>query len=280
MEQKLRFVDQLRPPLVDELVLTGGEALLAEGIYEIIARAKGNGLKVGVLTNGILLTEENCKKLTDLKVDVVSVSVDSLDPKMNNQLRRNTGDATRGVKNLMAVKPQSMGVEIMMTVTRINTQSIRPMVDLCVEQGINLWLDPVEINPGVSRIAHLDLTKMNAEEIEALQADFEYWSKNMRNPTLKAYSEACIEILKGGTPTNINCEMGTNQFVVDVDGSMYPCFSRKDINYGNVYQKRLSEVLDNPLIPKKYTDLQAAGCVTLGCVCMTIVSDYTTNNNK
>jgi radical SAM protein with 4Fe4S-binding SPASM domain len=186
----------------------------------------------------------------------------------------------QGIGNLLEARKNETEIEIMMTVTRENASSIRPMVDFCKNNRINLWLDPAEINPDVERVQHFDLTAMSTAELEILRQDFNYWAEQMGNHALQSYSEACIQIISGQKPENISCEMGTEHFVLDVDGSMYPCFSRKDINYGNVYEEGINTVMDNPLIKEKQPELQAAKCVSLGCVCMTIVSDYQPGNQS
>jgi MoaA/NifB/PqqE/SkfB family radical SAM enzyme len=53
-----------------------GEPLLHSNTIEWIARCKENGMKVEMITNGILLNEERARQLVDLKLDVLWVSID------------------------------------------------------------------------------------------------------------------------------------------------------------------------------------------------------------
>ncbi|MDI6655744.1 MAG: radical SAM protein, partial [Candidatus Hydrothermarchaeota archaeon] len=58
------------------LILTGGEPLLREDIFEIARHATGKGLRVVVGTNGTLITQQIAKKLVDAGVKRVSISID------------------------------------------------------------------------------------------------------------------------------------------------------------------------------------------------------------
>lgn len=60
-----------------ELFLGGyGEPLSHPRILELIEQAKGRGHRVSMITNGILLTEQVSRKLIDLNLDMLWVSVD------------------------------------------------------------------------------------------------------------------------------------------------------------------------------------------------------------
>jgi MoaA/NifB/PqqE/SkfB family radical SAM enzyme len=57
-----------------------GEPLSHPQILEFIAKAKGLGHRVSLITNGILLTEQVSRKLIDLKLDMLWVSLDGASP--------------------------------------------------------------------------------------------------------------------------------------------------------------------------------------------------------
>ena len=63
------------PPYV---VLTGGEPLLADNLYEVIKVFKSCNYKVGLTTNGIALDENKQKLLLDTGLDTINISLNSL----------------------------------------------------------------------------------------------------------------------------------------------------------------------------------------------------------
>jgi len=279
IEEKLKVIEEAKE-FFDEIIFTGGEALLDPDIYVLVQATKEQGLKVDVLTNGVLLTSENCQKLVDLKVDCVSISLDSLDVGINDAQRGKTAMVRQGIENLLAIKSPEMVMEIMMTVTRKNIYSIKDMVDFCFENNLNLWLDPVEINPDAKKVKRFDLTLMDEEEKRILAEAFEYWVEKSGESPLSLYSQACLQLIAGEKATGISCDMGTDHFVLNPDGGLTPCFSREDINYGNVFNDGLIAVMGNMLIDEKQPELQNAACVALGCVCMTMVTEHDPYSNN
>jgi MoaA/NifB/PqqE/SkfB family radical SAM enzyme len=68
-----------------------GEPLSNPRIFEMIERAKGQGHRVSLITNGILLTEPVTRDLIELKLDMVWVSMDGASPECYTDVR--LGDA-------------------------------------------------------------------------------------------------------------------------------------------------------------------------------------------
>jgi len=63
-----------------------GESLLHPKIFKFIKFAKINKYKTELITNGLLLTEENCKKIYNAGLDKLCISLHTLDPKINKRV--------------------------------------------------------------------------------------------------------------------------------------------------------------------------------------------------
>lgn len=279
LDEKVSLIGQF-PGSFDEVIFTGGEALLDRNLPVLIEEVKKKGLKVDILTNGLDLTEERIREFADLGVDCISISLDSLEPSVNDQLRGGSEKVLTNIDNLLTLKPKDMAVEIMTTVTQHNLRDLRQLVDFCKEKDLLIWLDPVEINGDIPQLGHIDLTKMNPDDHKVLEQELTYWAEQMDNSALLPYSKASMQLVRGNKPDGVSCAMGTDHFVLEVDGSLHPCFSRSDINYGNVYESGLSPILENASNNIHQESLQAAECVRLGCVCMTIVSDFSASGTS
>jgi len=93
-------------PEKPELFFGGyGEPLSHPNILDMIERAKGLGHRVSLITNGILLTEETTRKLIDLNLDMLWVSLDGASPESYTDVR--LGDSLPVViKNLTSLRTQ------------------------------------------------------------------------------------------------------------------------------------------------------------------------------
>lgn len=255
-----------------EVVFTGGEALLHPQIFTLIEKLKGVGIQVSILSNAVIMSEQTANRLIGLKVDDIAISLDSLDEELNDFLRGKTSLVKKGIETLINLRPEKMGLEIMMTITRKNILSIKPLVDFCHNNKLNLWLDPVEIDCKVTNLAELRLKDMNENELLELEDAANYWAGE--NATLRDYVINMMSLIKKEKPKKIECPMGSESYVMDPDGNLYPCFMRKDILIGNLFENKVEDVLKNPKLLQQKDGLKKAVCVRLGCVCMTIASSY------
>ncbi|MBN1792130.1 radical SAM protein [Candidatus Woesearchaeota archaeon] len=89
-----------------------GEALLHKDFPEFISIAKVNYLPTELITNGALLTLENCKRLVTSGLDKLSISLHTLDSKVNEQImnRADTKETVRSALEFLDDFP--IGVEI------------------------------------------------------------------------------------------------------------------------------------------------------------------------
>ncbi len=77
----------------------GGEPLLHPQILDLIEYAKSAGARIGLITNGSLLTPEKADRLLACGADTIEVSVDAADPETYSKVRAGLDFATL-VKNM------------------------------------------------------------------------------------------------------------------------------------------------------------------------------------
>ncbi|RVD50925.1 radical SAM protein, partial [Mesorhizobium sp. M2D.F.Ca.ET.140.01.1.1] len=80
------LIDQLAAAGVVDFGISGGEPLIRRDLFEIIAHAKLSGMSVGVASNGAKLPECVARKLADLGLNRLQVSLDGL-PHAHDALR-------------------------------------------------------------------------------------------------------------------------------------------------------------------------------------------------
>lgn len=84
-----RLIREMRELGVEWLVITGGEPLVREDLFEIIGLAKEEGLAVHLSTNGSLV-ERHRDRLVRARIDSILTSVDGLE-ETNDRFRRHPG---------------------------------------------------------------------------------------------------------------------------------------------------------------------------------------------
>ena len=119
------------------LCITGGEPLLREDFFDILGYAHKLGYHWGMTTNATLITPEVARKLQEVGMSTVSVSIDGL-PQTHDELRGLRGGyelAMQGIQNLID-RNYFKAVQV---TTVINHKNIEQLDDLFnIMDGIDL----------------------------------------------------------------------------------------------------------------------------------------------
>jgi radical SAM protein with 4Fe4S-binding SPASM domain len=129
------LLDDLAGFGIPALLLSGGEPLLRPDIFELIEHARTVGIRVTLSTNGTLITPEVARRINDLGVSYVGISLDGIG-KTNDMFRGHKGafdKAMAGFRNCGAVGQR---VGLRMTLTRRNCQDLDSIFDFIEQEGI------------------------------------------------------------------------------------------------------------------------------------------------
>ena len=118
------------------LILSGGEPLLREDIYEIIRYGADRGLRMGMGSNGMLIDDEVARKLKDAGMWTVAISLDSSIPERHDEFRGVKGCWKSAVNAIKALKKAGIHVQVNSTVTRQNYDEVDDIMSLAEELGV------------------------------------------------------------------------------------------------------------------------------------------------
>jgi heme b synthase len=117
------------------IILTGGEPLLRDDIYEIAAYGDGLGLRMVLATNGTLVTEEVAAKMIKSGIRRVSVSIDGKDAVHHDAFRHVPGAFDGALAGIDAMKTAGLEFQINTTITRLNLDQMSDIMELAVRIG-------------------------------------------------------------------------------------------------------------------------------------------------
>ncbi len=117
------------------LILTGGEPLVREDVYEIAKYATDKGFRVVLGTNATLITPEVARKLLDAGIKRISVSIDASTPEAHDEFRGVPGAYEESMKGAKAAQAEGLAFQVNTTVTKRNFEDLQAIHDLAVEIG-------------------------------------------------------------------------------------------------------------------------------------------------
>ena len=138
-EENEKILDNLIKDKVANITWTGGEALLYPNIIGLVKKAKENGIKNKLITNGMLLAQnDEIKEICDY-LDSLTLSIDSVDNKINADLGRGENHYSNIKTILEYVKNKELKVNINTVVSKKNMDQLEELGNFLNRYKINSW---------------------------------------------------------------------------------------------------------------------------------------------
>jgi Fe-coproporphyrin III synthase len=276
-----RHMEDIRKLNVRWIVFSGGEPLMHSDLFRLTALIRSAGIRVTILTTGLLL-EANARQIAE-NVDDVIVSLDG-PPTVHDQVRRVSGAFLRlqaGVAALHECDP-CFSVSARTTIQRLNHSYIRETARTAREIGFRSisFLAADISSEAFHRTKALDVVgqsklALDQEQVEELRAQFSGLLTDWHGTGFVAENEGKLERiirhfqshLQRNEPIAPRCNAPWVSAVLESDGTVLPCFFQRPI--GSVAQDRsLLEVLNGPEAVEFRSSLNVStNSICKRCVC-------------
>lgn len=134
-QEWLRVLDDISAFYKPIIILSGGEALLRDEVFDIISYAGKRGLTVVLATCGAPLTLEKAAKLKSAGIKRVSVSIDGKDAATHDFIRRMDGSFETALRAIDLLKEYGIEFQINTTVTEYNFRQLTEIFALVIQLG-------------------------------------------------------------------------------------------------------------------------------------------------
>jgi radical SAM protein len=122
------------------LVLTGGDCLLRQDIFEMVAYADSLGVPVAMSPSVTpMLTPEAIATMVDAGVKAVSLSLDGATPATHDGVRGIPGHFDQTIPAIRALVAAGLKVQINTTVMQANLAELADIAALMAETGVAIW---------------------------------------------------------------------------------------------------------------------------------------------
>lgn len=227
------LIPSLKEANVWDIILLGGEPMVREDIIEIIRLLRENYFGVVLVTNGSLLTRENCLKLLNLKLTRIHISFDSYLPEINKKTRISQSLKDTYITQLEAIRffGQSSEVPLLINtvVNSINYQSIPDLIDFLSELGVQ----QVNLIPeGRKEGKNYSYRKLSFAELLELGKKIDQKVRELSNFKIeplflplraKKYLNEKFNTNFSMSATGGICKPGVHEIIIHSDGTILPC---------------------------------------------------------
>lgn len=243
-------LDLLASRGLQQVIVSGGEPMLSPRLGALVELCAGKVMHVLLLTRGARLTVENLAWLEAIGVDDISLSADQVDPELKQLINR-------------LIFHSRFQPTLLCCLTRANTGEVPALLELRQRLGVPLLFSTAYIPERSLDFDRLSLRAMDGIEREALFDLLAPWAEDHQT---QPYLGLLRRFYRGEQVHPGSCAMGTSGLVIDADGSVYPCFHRRDLWAGNLLVHPWEQIEDR--LRTVGRDLGGASCFGEHCLSM------------
>ena len=150
-------------------ILTGGDPAKRSDIFDIIAHAREQGLRVAMTPSATpLISREAVRRFADAGLARLALSLDGKDATAHDSFRGVKGSFDRTLQILDWCREFGLETQIHTTVTRHVLEDLPAIAEMIAERGIKLWALFLLIAVGRAARPEVRRLNLNARQFEAL----------------------------------------------------------------------------------------------------------------
>jgi radical SAM protein with 4Fe4S-binding SPASM domain len=267
--EAISFLDDCKTLAVPVILLSGGEPLMREDIWELAEHASRLGIRTALSTNGTLITSAVAEKINKAGIGYAGISLDGAAAATHNRFRNCDGAFERAIGAFSACQAAGVRCGVRVTVHKENITELGDIIDLALRIGASrfcvYWLVPS--GRGAESYARLQLSQDEvfwvlqtlhryARDIDPSRMEFltvdgpqdaVHLLRLMEEEGSLEQDDArtLIASMKGG------CSAGIRVANVSETGAVYPCQFAQTPEFcaGSVRQRKFSELWNDPENP-------------------------------
>ncbi len=249
-----KLMDQIAEIGRPIVILTGGEPLLRDDIFEIAAYGTQKGLRMVMAPNGTLITPETAQKMAASGIQRISISLDGADRESHDAFRGVDGAYEGALRGIQAARDAGIEFQINTTITKLNLDQIPQIMQLA--ESLGAVAHHIFLLVPTGRGKYLIDQEISAREYESTLN----WFYDQRHQTCLQLKATCAphyyRILRqrasaegqsvtfqthGLDAVTRGCLGGTGFCFISHTGIVQPC-GFLDLNCGDVTQRSFADI--------------------------------------
>lgn len=245
-EELLHAIDVLHELGTFECIVSGGDPLCRNDIWDILNYLKSKKIRTVLYTSGYLLDEKTCHKIEELKIARVEMTLLGTSQGTHDKLCRRSGAFDKIVSSIKILKRYAIPVRIKYMLMRDNITGLETLKELedLLEEPINvipyLWCKQGGCEDDIAQL------RISEEDMEKYYKVYPFAKRNINY---------------------LNCNAGKFKISIDAVGNIKPCGAfAMNYSIGNIRTDSLQEIwTSNPVLAKlrktvRYPNVECRRC--------------------
>lgn len=268
-KEALGLIEEIASFSAPVVILTGGEPLLREDIFDLARYGTHKGLRMVMAPNGTLLDAQKAGRLKESGIQRVSISLDGATAESHDHFRQVPGAFAGALKGIEFIKKAGLEFQINTTVTQRNHQELSAILDLAVQ--LQAVAHHIFVLVPTGRGKDLKAKSLSAEDYEKIL----HWFYEQREKVPLHLKATCAphyyRILRQRTKAegkkidfaahsleevSRGCLGGIGFCFISHVGDVQPC-GYLEVRAGNVRETRFREIWENSPIFNRLRDLSS-----------------------
>ncbi len=244
----LDVADQLLAMGCQQTTLIGGEVLLFKGWERVARRLWDGGCGVNIITNGLLVDDDQIGRMRRSGLGNVGVSIDGLEDN-HNRIRNSKSAFARAIEAIKRLRRADISVGVVTALLNFNVDDLEPLYELLASLGVEIW--QLQIANAMGNLAGKgdlllepakvpQLTRFIAEK--RVQGDMQIYAGD----DIGYYDEyeLALRSSPGALSSWQGCQAGLLVVGIDSVGNVKGCESLYDDRFieGNLRQESLADI--------------------------------------
>lgn len=271
LDEAKAIIDNITSFASPVLVLSGGEPLLREDIFDIAQYGTDKGLRMCLATNGTLVTDEVCLRLKKAGIRMVSLSLDGATPETHDNFRNQLGAFKATLNAVELFNKHGIPFLVNSSFTVRNRHEIPEIYKLVKGLGATAWYMFMIVPTGRGEDIMEELIPKDVYD-EILEWHYETEKKEdelLMRPTCAPHYYRIVrqkskqegEVferrnLKFSTGGSKGCLAGQLICLIDVDGEVLPC-SYFPKSAGNIKKESFKDIWQDSKLFNELRDFKS-----------------------
>jgi len=266
-DEGIRILEDIRSYAEPVVVLSGGEPLLRDDVFDLAAHGTSLGLRMCMATNGTLVTPEVCRHIKESGIKMVSLSLDGATARVHDDFRQQPGAFEGTMQAIAYFREHGIPFLVNSSFTRRNKADIPKIYELVKSLGATAWYLFMIVPTGRGEeIMEELIPEQEYEEVLNWHYEMEKSEEELlvRPTCAPQYYRIVLQrakaegrrferrSLKFSTGGSKGCLAGQLICLIDVDGNVLPC-SYFPLSAGNLGRQSFREIWEES---KLFADLR------------------------